>query len=199
VTLHRIKRLFDARGFTVHSVRTNRHHVCRVSRDGGPMITVTVSRSPSDRRFERQVEKSLRRGERERHLAHREVKTMIKLKAQEVFAVGCACCVCDGLITDCQENIFVVCHETENLSVCEGCLKGGIEKIDRLLREKNAARRKALPKWIAGRKEELAALTAELQDESITLKNSLVGRLEVPSYAEWLVASERCLAHNAER
>ena len=39
--------------------------------------------------------------------------------------------------------------------------------------------------------EDASELTAELEDESITQKNSLVGRLVVPSYAEWLAACNK--------
>jgi hypothetical protein len=81
--------------------------------------------------------------------------------------------------------MFLACNEDENLAVCRRCIEGGIEKIEQRLRDDIATRRAAIPEQIEAAKRQIAELTAELQDESITLENSLVGRLQVPSYAEY--------------
>jgi hypothetical protein len=71
------------------------------------------------------------------------------------------CDVCDG----CTEKVGVLCEAKyghELLRVCETCLQGGQEKIDQTL-EEHAAR-------------------LELQARDT---RRLIGRLRVPTYAEW--------------
>jgi hypothetical protein len=71
------------------------------------------------------------------------------------------CDVCDG----CTEKVGVLCeakYGQKLLRVCETCLRGGQEKIDQTLEEQ--------------------AVQMELQ---ATYRRKLIGRLRVPTYAEW--------------
>jgi hypothetical protein len=60
ITETRLRRLFQDRGFRVHEVRRNRHWWAKVARqDGGPLFSMAVSLTPSDRRFEHMFERTL--------------------------------------------------------------------------------------------------------------------------------------------
>jgi hypothetical protein len=62
----RLRQMFSDQGFCVREIRAGRHWVARVERnDGGLQFNVVVARTPSDRRFEHQFNKSLKRAERE--------------------------------------------------------------------------------------------------------------------------------------
>jgi hypothetical protein len=116
------------------------------------------------------------------------MKPKIKITVKDVYVRGATCCVCDCCITHNSEDLILACNEEENLVVCRSCLKEGIAGIEQRLRANVAARRAALPELIETAKQIVAELTAELADESISLDNGLVGRLQVPDFAEYTQA-----------
>lgn len=63
----RLRTLFSDQGYRVREIRAGKHWVARVERNdrNGSPFNIVVARSPSDRRFEFQFVKSLRRAERE--------------------------------------------------------------------------------------------------------------------------------------
>jgi hypothetical protein len=64
ITEHRLRRLFADRGYRIHEIRCNRHWWVKVEREsGGPRFSVSVSTTPSDFRFERALDKAIRRAE----------------------------------------------------------------------------------------------------------------------------------------
>jgi hypothetical protein len=67
VSERRLRHLVADQGFRVCQIRAGKHWVATVERDDGDgsPFNVVVARSPSDRRFEYQFVKSLKRAERE--------------------------------------------------------------------------------------------------------------------------------------
>jgi hypothetical protein len=66
ITEHKLRWLFQDRGYRVHEIRRNKHYWVKVERDsGGPQFGVAVALTPSDVRFEHHFDRTLKRAERE--------------------------------------------------------------------------------------------------------------------------------------
>jgi hypothetical protein len=65
ITETKLRWMLADHGLSVHSLRSGRHWVLRVSKPGGPVFGLTVSRSPSSRHFDQKFASDIRRRDRE--------------------------------------------------------------------------------------------------------------------------------------